>query len=70
MKVRLTAYTITEVSMCGVELDIPDEIVSQGHDAVETWCKSNVSEVDFAPTDWTETGRVREVTGIADIKRL
>lgn len=70
MKVRLAAYTITEVNMFGIELDVPDSVVSQGHDALEAWCKANKDAINSAKCAHTESEQVVQVTGIGHVERL
>lgn len=70
MKIKVTAITLTVVAFQGMTLDVPDEVVKEGSDAIVEWANAHIREVDSAPTEQTDTWNIREVTQIEHIKEM
>lgn len=65
MKVTIPAvYTVMDVVLYNVEIDIPDDVLSSGERAVTEWLINNPSTVDMANSR-SETLTVLKVTGHA-----
>lgn len=61
---KLTVYTVTEVTFHGMDISIPKEVEKEGEKAIVEWMNKNITKVDFAPTKSTETNMILKVTGI------
>jgi uncharacterized protein YgiB involved in biofilm formation len=68
MKVTCTVSATYEVTLYGVELDVPDDVASQGDKAIEAWAKANKHHVDYAPIANQETCRIVSVAQVYDVE--
>lgn len=61
MRLKLTVHVVTTATFYGVEVDIPDDVVTRGEEAINEWVKGNKSAIDYAPVEHSETGIVQSV---------
>lgn len=63
MQIQVTVHALVIAAQYGVTLDVPDDAVNAGSDAVLEWMQSNLRTVDYAEIGHQETHGLHSISG-------
>lgn len=70
MKIKFSAEVVTTSRYIGVELNLPDDVVNGGLEAITQWAKANVRAVDNAQLEWCESVDTLEVIDVTSFQKM